>query len=548
MITRLTEGLLMKRLQKAGVVLMSTLIGLSSLVSPAVSAPANLPQQSSYTKQQLQQLAQQRLAQQRLAQQRYAQQYYAQLRLAQAKSGQNATPAARVPETPQTRAAQIRAARIKAMDLSAQDLVLVMPNAGANKEDLKEALEEVHGTVVGVIGKAPLQVMVIHAPKGKSAETEKKLSKDKKMFRAVCMNTKVTLDYAATDPRIGDAWHLPLINCPAAWDIGLGTPSQFGQKSTVAVLDTGCSFLGDQGGSGSWGADVSSVHENIATKLMEEMEGFAGTDFFSDDVKDLQKEMDQWSNQVRNVSHGITDNDGHGTAVASIIAGRENGKAAVGVAPGASIFPIKIADPPPMGGKTATDQLSLISGMIVAINSGARIINISYSDMNDPSQEVLHEMFKYFYYNRNGLIFVSAGNDGTIKPWKDCPYLETVSALKEMLKVPGKKDDLQLVDKAATRGRWAASTGLHVDFCAPGIHIPFAKPDGTDGSGGGSSYSTPIVAGVAALVLSVNPKLSNRQVEEILKQSCYGVIGGRSSYYGYGMPDAEKAVKLAKGS
>lgn len=97
----------------------------------------------------------------------------------------------------------------------------------------------------------------------------------------------------------------------------------------------------------------------------------------------------------------------------------------------------------------------------------------------------------------------------------------------------------------ATNGGWAASSGRCVDFAAPGLDIPVSNPDGTAASVSGSSFSSPIVAGVAALILSINPKLTNKQVETILVNSCHGV-NGRNTKFGYGMPDAEKAVKMAQ--
>ena len=167
--------------------------------------------------------------------------------------------------------------------------------------------------------------------------------------------------------------------------------------------------------------------------------------------------------------------------------------------------------------------------------------------MNDKEGlKVLHELFKFYYYKKNGLIFVSAGNDGTVKPWDDCVYLNTVAALQETKATKaGEQPPLKAVDSKATGGGWAASSGKHVDFAAPGLDIAVTNPDGTSTALGGSSFAAPLVAGLAALIISINPRLTNKQVESILVSSCRGV-SGRNQQFGFGMPDAEKAVKLAK--
>ncbi|HMR43639.1 MAG TPA: lamin tail domain-containing protein, partial [Saprospiraceae bacterium] len=78
--------------------------------------------------------------------------------------------------------------------------------------------------------------------------------------------------------------------------------------------------------------------------------------------------------------------------------------------------------------------------------------------------------------------------------------------------------------------------------------------DYTD-SFGGTSSATPGVAGLAALMLSVNPDLTVKEIKENLKAACvkidteggnYNNANGHSQFYGHGRPDAEKAVKLSQ--
>jgi thermitase len=94
------------------------------------------------------------------------------------------------------------------------------------------------------------------------------------------------------------------------------------------------------------------------------------------------------------------------------------------------------------------------------------------------------------------------------------------------------------------------------DFSNYGNNIDLAAPEGvyttTRGGGysyqGGTSFSAPIVAGVAALALSVDANLTGAQVQDILKQNAddLGTPGWDSSY-GWGRINAARAVNAASG-
>jgi len=96
---------------------------------------------------------------------------------------------------------------------------------------------------------------------------------------------------------------------------------------------------------------------------------------------------------------------------------------------------------------------------------------------------------------------------------------------------------------------WANSnTGNNIDLCAP--YYVYTTIAGARYSGMvGTSFSAPIVAGVAALVISVNPSLTASQIQDILKQSAddLGPVGFDSTY-GWGRVNAARAVSLAGGS
>jgi len=102
-----------------------------------------------------------------------------------------------------------------------------------------------------------------------------------------------------------------------------------------------------------------------------------------------------------------------------------------------------------------------------------------------------------------------------------------------------------------------SNTGSYLSLAAPGYNVfaaesadapwpraqlPWASP-GYYGWASGTAFAAPEVAGVAALVWGVNPKLTARQVAEVLKQSADGY--GWNRQLGWGRLDAAAAVELA---
>ncbi|MCB1037521.1 MAG: S8 family serine peptidase [Acidobacteria bacterium] len=99
---------------------------------------------------------------------------------------------------------------------------------------------------------------------------------------------------------------------------------------------------------------------------------------------------------------------------------------------------------------------------------------------------------------------------------------------------------------------WAGSaTGPELDFLAPGLAVSSVLPDKGFGQDTGSSFAAPCAAGVAALVLALEPRLRWEEVRDRLRGSCEKVgrlpyvgsaLGGRNDRYGYGRINAARAV------
>jgi thermitase len=214
---------------------------------------------------------------------------------------------------------------------------------------------------------------------------------------------------------------------------------------------------------------------------------------------------------------------GHGTLVAGTVAAANNNSSGIAsVAWNCLIMPIRISSP------TGSGSMSLMGqGLTWAADHGARVANISYKVSTDATVTTAAQYFQ----SKGGIVTVSAGNEGDFITAGDNPYVLTISA----------------TDTTDAIASWS-TTGNNVDLSAPGVSILTTVSGGTYGWAGGTSLSAPIVAGVAALVISVNPGLTGAQVQDILKDSVDDLgAPGWDPIYGRGRVNAYKAVLAAAG-
>lgn len=390
------------------------------------------------------------------------------------------------------------------------DLLLIMANPQAESDEVTEALKEAKGELVGSLGEGKLKCLIYKCEKGHMSETERKFAKDKEHFKYISRNYRFKAQIIPNDPRFTSEWHLGAINAPRAWDTTMGNSTK------VAVFDTGCqASIPDLAGKTLKGYDATTFGARLTVLggpgPVGSLLGGLGGALSEGAQKDVQ---------------------GHGTLVATTAAATANNSVnTAGVAPGARVYPVQIA-----GESGMTDDIAIMAGLLNMMTSGNKIVNISYAApppvgfTNALLHAPLHVYFQTFHDLEGGLIFLSSGNDGMFDPNPPMPYLNVVSAIDPSLK---------LTDFS----NW----GLPVTFTAPGQGIVCTARDGSVKSVNGTSFSCPIVAGIAALVWNANPSLPNFAVESILKASCFKAGGAAwTPYFGYGMPDASKAVRMAR--
>jgi len=214
-----------------------------------------------------------------------------------------------------------------------------------------------------------------------------------------------------------------------------------------------------------------------------------GVDYNHDDLKEKV---------IKGKDYVDTDNDPidggtHGTHVAGIAAASSNNsKGIAGVSWDSKILAIRS-----IGGG---GHIAFAAGIRYAADNGAKIINYSGSGTDSQTK---HEAVQYAV--KKGCLFVCAAgnNKGNTKVYP--------AAYDEVLCVGNSKD---------TNGRAGSSNyGTWVDIAAPGENVLSTIPGNTYGNKTGTSMSSPLVAGAAAVVWSMHPSWTAAQVRERLEKT-----------------------------
>ena len=240
------------------------------------------------------------------------------------------------------------------------------------------------------------------------------------------------------------------------------------------------------------------------------------------------------------------DHDGHGTFVSGIIAAASDNKVGIaGINKGAKIMVLKGLNA--FGHGRAS---SLAESIFYAADNGAQVINISAGGkhLTQTEQDAVN-----YAYRKGAVIIVAAGNEAMDTE----DY--SPSGLRNVIAV-GATD---LEDKRASFSNW----GQTVDISAPGVDVLSLRARRTDFMLGipdvdykprsayvgqdrryfrasGTSFSAPMVAATASLILAKSPKLTNKQVERMLLNSARDIeVPGWDQLTGYGLLDARAALK-----
>jgi subtilisin family serine protease len=203
----------------------------------------------------------------------------------------------------------------------------------------------------------------------------------------------------------------------------------------------------------------------------------------------------------------------HGTQTASVISSEYDMATGLrGVAPDAELIVARVCF---LG---SCDTVAARKALLWAIEEGAQVISMSFGG---PADSMMNAAISIAV--SKGVVVVSAaGNNGcqTIAPWgmnRYCKQGVISEQYSGSYTIPG------LISAGAidqTKGRASFSSwGPNLDLMAPGVNTVTYDPVGVTNGFGGTSASTPLIAGVAALVLSINPELTPPQVQAILQST-----------------------------
>ncbi|MBS1782926.1 MAG: S8 family serine peptidase [Bacteroidetes bacterium] len=350
-------------------------------------------------------------------------------------------------------------------------------------------------------------------------------------------------------------WYLDVL---AAWGVSKGSPNVI-----VAVIDGGIDKTRPDLGLGpvSMGA-FSNVFENPGEKGLDANNMNKETNGIDDDQNGFIDDVSGWNflDDNNNTSPN-SFNFSHGTSVASVISAKINNYFIDGVAggngPGVKIMPIKILDQINGLGQQTITATSIDDAIIYAVNNGAKIINISF--WCSPSIDI--DAAIQYAYSHNVLLISAVGNNNGSAVVYPANLPEVAAISSETF---NQTDFYHRLSNFSNKGAEVALGARGQDVCVLTTN-PVAGFETL--SENGTSFSAPYVAGTAALMLSANSCLSNKQLLEIMEQTATKAgarfnhvtnqwelfdynwnnkTPGHSQEFGYGLVNTNKAVKAAK--
>lgn len=310
-----------------------------------------------------------------------------------------------------------------------------------------------------------------------------------------------------------DLWGIHRVNLQGPWDEETGDPNL-----VIAGIDTG----------------VDRSHPDLAENMWIN-EGEIPGNGVDDDSNGYVDDVHGW-NFVSN-SNNPMDDHGHGThTVGTIAAAGDNGEGVTGVVWSAKIMALKFLSA--SGSGTLSGGINAIK---YAADNGAKISNNSWG--GGGWQRSLADVVDYAH--SKGMVTVaSAGNsnrDALDFTPANAPSAVTVAAMDPN-------------DSKAGFSNW----GAKLDVTAPGVDIlslksavsPMCNADRTVGGKycrvSGTSMSGPHIAGLAALLWSYRPDLTNEEVRQILRHGSDNLSpAARDRDHGYGLSNAAKMFAIA---
>lgn len=305
---------------------------------------------------------------------------------------------------------------------------------------------------------------------------------------------------STTNDRSAEQWALSAIQAEKAWKKATG------KGVVVAIVDTGLDFnhpefagqlyinaAEDGNGNGTfepWPSDQIINGQNgdldgIDNDNNGYIDDVSGYDFVDNTLPNF--------GDARTRDPIALDEHGHGTSVAGIIAARNDGNGITGVAYNAKLLTLRAFDARGTG-----EDDDFAAAIVYAALNGARVINMSFGDVYIAT--ILQDAIAFA--NDLGCVLVSsAGNSNSTQPHFPSDFSEVIA----------------VGSSTQTDARFQSSNyGSLVDMVAPGASVLTTALNGVYAQENGTSFSSPHVAAVSALLVEQRPALTPVEIRGIL--------------------------------
>jgi subtilisin family serine protease len=332
--------------------------------------------------------------------------------------------------------------------------LLVRFRAGTTPAEMQAAASRAEGTLVGPV--SGLGLHIVEVPPSRVQTALLSLGSEPSVETVERDLFLEGLDTIPNDALWSTQWGWRLVGAPLAWDASRGEPGV-----VIAVIDTG----------------VDSQHADLRGAMVP------GYDFVNDDADP-------------------SDDEGHGTAVAGVIAARTNNdEGQSGVCWTCSLMPVKVLD---SGGSGKTSTVAL--GIVWAVDHGARVLNLS---LGGPGTTSALQAAVQYAASRDAVLVASAGNSGVDTPFYPAGYPQAIS--------------VAATTPADARYSWS-NFGSWVQVAAPGCNTA-PRLRGGYVEFCGTSSAAPMVAGIAGLAVALNPRASRTDLGLAIARSATPLPG-----------------------
>lgn len=373
--------------------------------------------------------------------------------------------------------------------------VLVKFKPSVPQDVIDETLKKYNAKIISKT--EAIHLTVLEVPKGQEDETITKLQEDGIVEYAE-RSRYGSYNFVPNDKGYGDQWPLPIIHASEAWDVTKGK----GVK--VGIVDSG----------------IAVNNPELAGQIAA--------------ARDM--------NPIRN---DLTDTVDHGTGVAGVVAAvTNNGSSLAGICPECKIvfaknlgevilyseedveeippgssLSAKFKDcdiPPVFPCKQQGPSLEMTTQAIPwLIDQGVKVINFSFGTDPAAKAQSFQDAINYAW-DKGAIVFVASSQDSN-------PFEPTVDLTQDEWQTYSHVAIISASNKDDKKPYWMGY-GSWVTLTAPGVEVPLLSGDPQDIKDGyfdtfdsGSSFATPLVAGVAALVWSTPYGTSN---DAVLKRLC----------------------------